>query len=189
MKGSMLGPVLVVLFVAITAVSMYGQFKFSILPKIDSWRLTRIAMMQAHLMASEFRQTDIGLVKNLELSPIKSKGYVVFYEIIEPEEPFSLPRDGYGYMDHDPTDSFLDQVGTGIGNFWGDVVYTFSQDVESDEGPEPRGYAFYSLPVVYGEDNKFGFLYVIVTRDVDEEGWVRDSYDEGVKVLDEMVSG
>jgi|GEM_PF-6817358 len=174
----MMGPVLVVLFIAITAVSMYGQFKFSIIPNINSWRLARMAMMHAHLLASEFTQSEIGIMKNTEPQKLVSRGYLIYYKLEEVEAPYSLPRDGYGYLDKSPSSGVFEDIGRGTMAFLSDIEYTFSKDVDTSTDEAPRGYAYYTLPVVYGPDYKVGYLHVVITRNNDDESWIKEVWDK-----------
>ncbi|MBR9689991.1 MAG: hypothetical protein GOV01_03795 [Candidatus Altiarchaeota archaeon] len=84
----------------ILSVITIASFNFSAKSEMTGWRLTRISMIHANLMAGDMLQDDLGIIDESKLSTFFSKGYEVTYDIPELEESdYGLPRDKVGYSE------------------------------------------------------------------------------------------
>jgi hypothetical protein len=153
------------LLIAISLIQIFS-FRLSISNDIDAWRLTRIAMVQANLMASEHFQQDIGVVGELPV-PAKSDGYTVTAVLYDPEsdrivdgelwyEAHLLGKDISGT----PSLEYADGMRMPRTSFGYAKVEDLSADFE---------WAKYALPVVYG-NGRYGVLLVFMSAQ-DDEDW------------------
>lgn len=134
MKG--LNPLVSIIIIVMLVSTILISYFFAGL-RIDTtkWRLTRVAMVHAHVMASEFMQEETGIVEPNRLRPLKSMGYVTNYYVVDAESGGKLLRG----------DNPLGSPGESSGIF--------------------DNKAYYSLPIVYesGGMNKYGILVVELT--------------------------
>ena len=166
MKGQGVGFYVGAILLAMSIIQLFS-FRLSITNDIDAWRLTRIAMVQANLMASEHFNDDMGIVESLPAT-LKSDGYTVTAMLYDPELDQIIDGELW-YELHllekgapeEPEFNYLDGMRmprTSIGYIkWEDLSYDFEL-------------AIYTLPVVYGNGNRFGVLIVLMSAQ-DEEAW------------------
>jgi hypothetical protein len=161
------------LLLIISIVQIFS-FRLNLSSEESAWRLTRVAMIHSHLMASEHMQNEIGMIDPDVLETLESMGYHVSFLLYDPER--------------DEVVAGEDWIDVHIGRFG---IEDITMDVNYKDGMGmPRnsiGYnradipevsldiARYSLPVVYG-GNKYGVLIVFLSS-TDPEEWSDDYWE------------
>jgi hypothetical protein len=155
--------VILIMLLFIALIVVYG-FRFAYSVEIIQWRLARIAMVHANLMASERLQENIGIVDPANLEGLNSYGYGVFYGIYDPEKgEFVMKKIDplfEGVFDWEQV--FSASAGLSKDNYRipSDFGYVLKTDLETDL--VPWDYVTYSLPITYkdGSELKYGLLFV-----------------------------
>jgi hypothetical protein len=148
------------------------SFRMTMTYEMSGWRLTRVAMTHAHLMASEYEQDEIGVVDPGSLDELESLGYVVTAALYDPDSEELVYGDGWA---EPHLENFLDGVFAGQGP----EVPKYTAGLGMPRGA--MGYqnytdagvyfeiAEYALPVVYGGDNRYGVLMVFISSEPQDE--------------------
>ena len=85
MKGISTQAVVIAVSIGLIALLIIFSFRTTIKRNMDAWRLVRISMVHAHLMASEYMQDEIGVVNPSSFETLKSMGYRVSAALYDPE--------------------------------------------------------------------------------------------------------
>jgi hypothetical protein len=145
------------LFIALLVV--YG-FRFKYSAEIIQWRLARIAMVHANLMASEKFQENMGTVDPATLGELSSYGYGVAYGIYDPEKgEFVLNKIDPLFEDVFNWEQVF-STSAGLSKDSYKVPLKFGYVLKTDL--VPWDYVTYSLPITYKDEGKlkYGLLFV-----------------------------
>jgi hypothetical protein len=180
--------VILIMLLFIALVVVFG-FKFSQSVQITQWRLARIAMVHANLMAGETEQDEIGTVDPERLEALNSFGYGVTYGVFDPETGgFIVKKTDPGIQDLFDWEAVFSESAGLTKDVYGipsDFGYVLKTDIETDV--VPWDFVTYSLPVVYrsGEELKYGLLFVALHPTMNIEQ--RDNIISSTKLLAERL--
>lgn len=143
----------------IIAIINIFSFRISISNEINGWRLVRIAMVHANLMASEHLQDEVGIVDEDLLETLESTGYIASAMLYDPESD-SVEWQYVG--DSGLADKMASRYKDGLKLPRSFIGY---KDLDGHSG------ATYALPVVYGPYNEYGVILIVLSAEPDEE-WI-----------------